>query len=253
MYLGESRDFTIPIGRQTARGGQPVRAGAGLGATEVAGPDCPQPTSTADRDRIRNELKKFTGNWMGQRPKGIHWHEKHPDIKRAIEDIVMRMIGITQRPKKLRCSAEMRNRANKWIDSLDALLRKVKSGGGSYGGATVVPSTFQWGFYRGPTYTIRSTNDPAIRVAMGLPPLAGATALGPPLAPVAASHPPGSVVVGGKAYTSSGEARAAEAAAVPTGVVAQSEPDVAATVAGIPSEYLLYGALALGAVMILRK
>lgn len=256
MYLGSSRDFTIPIGRQTARGGQPVRAGAGLGATEAAGPDCPQPTSTEERDRIRNNLNKFTGNWMGQKPHGIHWHERHPDVKRAIEDIINRMIGITQRPKKLRCSAEMRNRAQRWIGSLDALLRKVKTGGGSYDGKTVVPQTFNWGFYRGPTYTIRSTNDPAIRVAMGLTPLEGATALGPPLTPVVASHPPGSVVVGGEAFASSAEARAAQAAAaaVPAGVPGDAvDLKVDETIAGIPSNYLLYGGLALGAVLLLKR
>lgn len=136
------------------------------GGLDPPSADCPQPVHTDVRDNLRNELRKFTGNWMGQKPHGHHWHEGHPDIKVAVNDIIQRMIGITTRPKKLRCSVEMRRRAQQWSGELHSLLRRVKSGGSGYGGRTVVGSEFNWGFYRGPTYRIRSTSDPKVKAAM---------------------------------------------------------------------------------------
>lgn len=239
MYPEDSSSgFTVPIGR--GRGG--------LGQAE---PNCPQPVSTAERDRLRDELNRFTGNWMGQKPHGIHWHEGHPDIKRAIEDIIMRMIGITQRPKKLRCSAEMRKRAREWTSSLHSLLVKVKSGKGTYGGFTTVPQTFKWGFYRGPTYTIRAWPIPSAAAAR---------------APVVSSAPPGSIVVGGKAFPTSKAARealattpAGPAAAVPAAPPPAGGPTpspvagLPAELGGIPTNYLLYGGLVVAALMFLKK
>lgn len=196
-----------------------------------AEPDCKQPVSTAERDAIRDELK-FALDYKGQgQPgnRGIHWHEGHPDIKAWFEDIIPRIDGLYERPKLLRCSAGARKRAGIWVGQVRDMLSRVKKPGGF----TSVDATFQAPIHRGPTYTIRASSDPDIQRAIHGRGSAG---------PTQSSHPAGSVVVGGQAYQSSAQARAA-------GVTPeQASLDFDArggTIAGIPTSYLLIGAAAL--------
>ena len=130
-----------------------VVPGPGLGSLGEAG--CPQQVPTKERDELRDRLNRFTRDYRGQRPWGQHWHEGHPDLERALRDIIDRMVGLTLRPKLLRCNAEARKRARNWIGSVDWLLRRVKSKPGSYSGFTSVPKAFTFNFYRG-GYRIRS-------------------------------------------------------------------------------------------------
>jgi len=238
---------------------------AGLGDAETAS-ECPQPVSTAERDQLRERLGQFAGWGPGTYDQ---WHEGHPDLIAALDDIGGRMKGLYNRPKLLRCDKDARNRAATWIQQLYELLAKVKSApnrGWDASGFTRVPATFQWSFYRGPTYTIRSTQDPDTNRAMqvwgakiwGLPMPADASV---PVPPVPPSAPAGSVVINGVAYPSSAAAAAAQVPSAPEagGVVPTTGGGAAApgvvipsggsvlegSVAGIPTKYLLYGALGL--------
>lgn len=212
-----NRDPTARLLRARSRGG--------LGDTETE-TDCPQPVSTAERDALRDELDKYAGWGPGTYDQ---WHEGHPDLKIALDDIGGRMKGLYDRPKLLRCDAEARKRANEWIASLKVLLRGVKSSfnqGWDASGFTRVPATFTWSFYRGPTYTIRSTSDPSIARTMhdhcvkywgegactdappGWAKLSGGGSAPPPTGPAPPSAPPGSVVVDGQIFRTSAEERA---------------------------------------------
>ena len=198
------------------------------GGIDPVSAECPQPVHSDERDRIRDSLKVFTRNWMGQKPHGHHWHEGHPDVKAAINDIIIRMIGITQRPKKLRCSAEMRKRANQWNGALHTLLLKVKTGGKGYGGRTVVGSDFSWTFYRGPRYTIRSTSNPKVKAAMD----AWAAGKRGKKEKAISDAPPGSIVVDGNVYPSSAAATAATVSGVHPPPAVQGALSTAPTVTG---------------------
>jgi len=270
MYLADSGpDFTLPMGRLTAKGGHPVRTGAGLAdlGQRFTETKCPQPVSTEERDAIKAKLARAL-DYKGQRPVGIHWHEGHPDIKEYFDDIMSRIKGLYKRPRMLRCSAGARNRARIWTGQVSELLDRVKGPGGF----TIVPTTFKMPMHRGPTYTIRSTSDPAIRSAMKRAvPGSKNPIFTEPLgktSPAVVSHAPGSVVVGGAAYPTSRAAREAGATKatgelrVTTATGAAREalaadatllPGLPSTIAGIPTNYLLYGGLALTAFMLLKK
>jgi hypothetical protein len=140
----------------------------------------------------------------------------------------------------------------------------VKSDGRNCSGYTRVNQTFQFTVFRGPTYTIRASNDPAVSRAQQA--FAGNA---PPatVAPVS-SAPPGSVVIDGQVYASSAAAAAAATTSAATqeptapeagGVVSTTGGgggtyvppaaapvfDLEGSIAGIPTKYLLYGVLGL--------
>ncbi len=150
---------------------EPPRPGPVFRALSVDAvePDCAEPVSTADRDNLRNEL----GRWVNRLHPADPWlgdwaqiDEGHPDLKAALADIGERMQGLYDRPKLLRCSAEARDRALRWIASMNQLIVAVKSApnqGYNASGVTTVPNGFTWTFYRGPVYPIRANNDPAVQ------------------------------------------------------------------------------------------
>jgi hypothetical protein len=248
-----NRDPTARLLRARGRRG-------GLGDAET---DCLQPVSTAERDSLRDELEKYAGWGPGTYEQ---WHEGHPDLRAALDDIGGRMKGLVDRPKLMRCDKEARNRASTWIQQLRELLRKVKSApnhGWDAAGYTYVNSDFDWSFYRGPTYHIRRTGVPGpVADAMyafahgGAPPPAAA-------ASVQSSAPAGSVVVGGQVYASSADERAAQQAAAAGGDVVTTSPTsttggvvptiggslpsfampsfLEGSIAGIPTKYLALG------------
>lgn len=134
-------------------------------------PNCTAPVSAADRDRIRNEIDRYTDvarkfrhdPWAGP---WDHLDEGHPDLKVAFRDIGDRLIGLYDRPKLLRCNGEARSRALKWIKSLHDLIVKVKTipkKGYDAHGRTVVPTGFNFTFYRGPVYPIRPDSNSAVQ------------------------------------------------------------------------------------------
>lgn len=132
-------------------------------------PDCAEPVSAADRDNLRAEIGRYVNRlapgdpWLGL------WSqvdEGHPDLKAALADIGERLQGLYDRPKLLRCNAGARDRALRWIASLNQLLVKVKSApnqGWNAAGFTSVPVGFTWTFHRGAVYTIRPDSDPAVQ------------------------------------------------------------------------------------------
>ena len=286
MYLGSSRDFTIPIGRQTARGGQPVRAGAGLagcvpcgglsGGLDPASPACPQPVHTVERDKIRDELNKWTRNWMGG---GVHWHEGHPDLKAWLNDLMPRMIGLTQRPKLLRCSAEARKKALAWTGTLRAMYGVP--GGGP--GGVLKRLTFIDGKPAGNNVlipkggiTIRTMNlrkyhvrsfgrwAPEYYASGGKtvttkPPAKGSTTVGVPFDPNVGGAGGDPTKSGANRVTALQQAAAAAGITpLPLSLPGAPSDEVPAgvseaAIAGIPTNYLLYGGLALGAFVLLKK
>lgn len=208
-----------------------------------------QPVSSEERDAILDRLNKFTRNWMGQKPHGINWHENHPDIKNALEEVIQAMIRLTQRPKLLRCSAEARKRAESWCDAVDSLLRRVKSDPQHYGGFTSVPTTFVWTAYHLPKFTIRSSSDPAINAAMH-----GAPAPPPIVTPKEPAPAPEFVGV----PTPPEEPPRAPGEAVPSIKLPPElegywESLTTGEVFGFPKEYITYGVLALLAYNFLLK
>lgn len=151
---------------------EPDRVGDIFTALPVdpADPDCEEPVSTADRDALRAQIERYIPTishgqdpWLGRWPQ---IDEGHPDLKAALEDIGERLKGLADRPKLLRCNAEARDRAVRWIASLDQLIRAVKSSpnqGYNASGFTSVPTGFTWSFYRGPVYVIRPNSDPNVQ------------------------------------------------------------------------------------------
>lgn len=227
----------------------------GLGAEDpTEGGECPQPVHFTERDELRNEIKGWTNP-----SEGVHFHENHPDVRAIFNDIIRRLHGLEMRPKLLRCSAEARSRAHNWIGQLKDLQRRInKPGiGVPFSRSTWVRVTepFQFTVYRGPTYTVRpGTPHPEA--------FSGQPATGTPSGQTPSSAPAGSVVVNGVTYQSSAAANAATAAAaqepsspetggvVPTtgggGAVAPSGGSfLEGSIAGIPTKYLLFGALGL--------
>lgn len=241
-----------------------ARSRGGLGDAETE-KDCPQPVSTAERDALREELGRYAGWGPGTYDQ---WHEGHPDLIVALDDIGGRMKGLYDRPKLLRCEKEARDRAQIWMGQLRDLLFKVKSApnrGWDASGFTAVNAPFQWSLHRGPTYTIRSTQDPAVNCTMqkwGASVWGGAIPsncqqLAPP-GSTTSSAPPGTVVTGGQQLTttpppapSAGSPPAQPIATVGGGGVwtppAAYAPDFMAgeLVPGLPNRYLVYGALGL--------
>lgn len=242
------------------------RSGLGaLGDAETA-TECPQPVSTAERDTLREELGRYAGWGPGTYEQ---WHEGHPDLRVALDDIGGRMKGLYDRPKLLRCEKEARDRAQIWMGQLRDLLFKVKSApnrGWDAAGYTYVRTPFTWSIHRGPTYTIRPTGVPGpVADAMyafahgGAPPPAAA-------ATVQSSAPPGTVVLQAGATTTTPPAvatttpppapTATSPPAQPVATVggggvwtppAAYAPDFMAgeLVPGLPNRYLVYGTLGL--------
>jgi len=126
--------------------------GSGLSLGEEG---CDQPVHYSERDAIRAELKEWTGEFYATH-RGQHMHEGHPDIRAYLEDIIPRMEGLVNRPKLLRCSAEARDRAQRWIANCNALLKATKKNLPGWGHATIVPpGGINMPLYRGRTYHIR--------------------------------------------------------------------------------------------------
>lgn len=255
-----------PTARFLAARARRARGGGGLGDAETEA-DCAQPVSTAERDALREELGKYAGWGPGTYEQ---WHEGHPDLRAALDDIGGRMKGLYDRPKLLRCDKEARNRASTWIQQLRQLLSNVKSApnhGWDASGFTRVSKAFDWSFYRGPTYHIRSTSDPNIARTMhefcvatwsklpassgggphacddSPPGWAAIVAAGTPTAithvtsptgPTGAPVPVGAVVAGGTVYASSADERAAAAAAGGAGVTPTTGGSVPSA-GGLPS------------------
>jgi hypothetical protein len=235
------------------------RGGGLRGGLDPPSAECPQPVHTVDRDALRTRIGEWTGPWDVD-----HVAEGHPDIKAAWNDIRGRLRGLYDRPLLLRCSKEARDRADRWLGQLQELCNAVKSDGRNCAGYTRVPAAFSFTVFRGPTYTIRASNHPDVSRAQQA--FAGNA---PPatVAPVS-SAPPGSVVIDGQVYASSAAAAAASPApasttqeatapeaggVVPTagGASAWIPPAAAGafnlegSIAGIPTKYLVYGALGL--------
>ena len=258
MYLGPGPGFALSVPRRL---GRPVAAATGLsGGLEPASADCPQPVHTNDRDALRTEI----GNWTSPHTTK-HIAEGHPDIFAAWEDIRGRLRGLYDLPKRLRCEKEARDRAERWLDQLFYLCNNVKQiGYPGCKGYTTVPKAFSFTVFRGPTYTIRSSQDPAVNAAMqafaGNPTTEGAKSLAESGPPPEASAPQGSVVIDGQVYESSQAAAQAVSTATQTavsngatGVTSGEIFSSSGSVGGIPTSYLLYGGLALAAVMLLKK
>lgn len=228
----------------------------GLGDAETES-DCAQPVSGQERDDLRNQIKEWTNPYEAD-----HFHEGHPDLKAIYADITHRLSGLEQRPKLLRCSKDARDRANNWMGQLKDLCMRVKSDGPHCSGYTRVPSSFSFTVFRGPTYTVRSSSDPAVQASQAA--FAGRAPAGSAAVPPVSSAPPGSVVVGGVVYATSAEATAAEkaaaaaAAATPVSTPAPTVVDTSGapvslsvptsvtgvlqtTVAGIPVMYIALG------------
>lgn len=237
----------IVTGDGTARWTLSRKRPGGLGDAETE-TDCPQPVSTAERDALRNKIGEYTS------PHNVkHVAEGHPDITAAWNDILRRLRGLYDRPKLLRCSQEARTRANNWIGQMDDLCRRVKSDPAHCAGFTRVATAFPFTVFRGPTYTIRASTDPDVQRAMQAFAGGGSASVAP-----VSSAPSGSVVVNGQVFASSAEANAAaargESSVVSTtgGAVPSFLPSMEGQVGGIPTKYLLYGALGLVAFKMLK-
>lgn len=264
--------YATPLSFYTGRGlglarSRVVSAGyaRGRGISGLGEADCPQPVSTAERDALRNEIKGWTSPYKGQ-----HFHEGHPDIKAIFIDVQNRLRGLEERPKLLRCSREARDRANRWIAQLNGLRAQAsRIGTSSRPGAKAtswirVDSPFQFTVFRGPTYTVRpGTPHPEAFEDLSTP-ASNASASAPTPPPITpggstpATSAPGSVVINGVVYESSAAANAARG----SGEVSTPEPAPGGTadfgggggsVAGIPTQYLIYGGLALVAWKMLGK
>lgn len=242
-----------------------TRGGLG-GGLDPPSAECPQPVHTNERDALRTKIGEWTSPHHTK-----HIAEGHPDIQAAWEDMRGRLRGLYDRPQLLRCSKEARTRADRWLGQMQELCSQVKSDGAHCAGFTRVPQTFSFTVFRGPTYTIRASHT---QVAPGQTIADVQRGTTPAPAP-ASSAPPGSVVVDGQVYASSAAAAAATAPAssaaaesagypeeggvVPTsgGASAWIPPSVSkgfaesggsfleGSIAGIPTKYLLYGALGL--------
>lgn len=229
-----------------------LRAGLGQADDPTEGGECPQPVHYTERDALRNEIKGWTYVHAGQ-----HYHENHPDLKAIYEDIRRRLQGLQDRPKLLRCSNEARSRAQIWIRQLEDLRRKAeKRGTGGPAGCQAttwinVTAPFEFTVHRGPTYTVRpGTTRPDCFGQGGSAPTT-------PQGAVQSSAPPGSVVIDGVTYPSSAAAAAASSGSPTptTGGGAPSPgappsdggflPSLEGSIGGVPTKYLLYGALAL--------
>lgn len=262
FYSG--RGLGLYFGRLVSAGFAPGLSGKrGLsGGLDPPSADCPQPVHTNERDALRNEIKGWTSPYKGQ-----HYHEGHPDIKAVFTDIQNRLRGLEQRPKLLRCSREARDRATRWIAQLNELRSKAsRVGTADRPGAKAtswirVDTAFPFTVYRGPTYTIRpGVPHPEAFKDLTTPESERGGAVPPPVrtggGATSSSAPPGSVVIDGVVYESSAAAKAALLAS-PTSSTPEPVPgDVlggGGTVAGIPTQYLIYGGLALAAWKMLGK
>jgi hypothetical protein len=225
-----------PLFERPSYPGAGLRRGLGQAETEEG---CDQPVPPAERDALRNEIKGWTNPSEGQ-----HFHEGHPDVKAIFNDIVKRLSGLEARPKLLRCSAEARSRANNWVGQLKALDKKIKKRG-TTGPAGCKATTwvhitepFQFTVFRGPTYTVRPGSTRPDCFGQGAAPAPGA---------VQSSAPPGSVVVAEPIAGSSStppEITPVTPAPTTSGGLLPSF-DLEGTFVGIPTKYLVYGALAL--------
>lgn len=242
------------------------RPRGGLGDAETES-DCPEPTSTADRDALRDAMNEWTNEYMATNGGG-HMHEGHPDLHAWLDDLIPRMIGLTQRPKLLRCSNEARKKAREWVSTLEWAYGKNGMSGvfkrtiPGVGNNVVVPK----GGVTIRTYNLRDYN---VRSFGRWAPEfyeTGVETPKPPAIPSPVEGVPFDPSVGGAGGdpTKSAADRAAEQAARASGggVVTTSGggdgyasssyyPSSGASilegelVPGIPTKYLVYGALAL--------
>lgn len=221
------------------------------GGLDPPSAECPQPVHTNERDALRNQLKELLG-YYGQRPFGQHWHEGHPDVRAWLDDLIPRVKGLYDRPKLLRCSAEARKKAREWASTFNWVGSQIRSGGSfQRGGYTSVPGG---GLYVR-TYNLRDYNfrpgNPAGAGAAKPPPLPVEKEEGVPFDPsvggaggdpTKSASPPSSTPTA----TSGGQpsvAPTAEGGYAPAQTFGTAPlPD---SIAGIPSQYLIYGGLAL--------
>lgn len=234
------------------------------GGLDPPSAECPQPVHTNERDALRDKIKGWTSPY-----KGAHYHEGHPDIKAVFIDIQNRLRGLEQRPKLLRCSREARDRATRWIAQLNELRAKAsRVGTADRPGAKAtswirVDTAFPFTVYRGPTYTIRPGVPHPEAFKDLTTPEAETSAQAPtpptikPGGETPSSAPPGSVVVNGVVYErSSAVTQAGGEISTPEpvpGAPGDSFAGGGGTVAGIPTQYLIYGGLALAAWKMLGK
>lgn len=205
----------------------------GMGAE----PDCTQPVDPSVRDELITTIKGYTNPWFV-----THFAEGHPDLIAIYNDIKRRLSGLEHRPKLVRCSTEARNKANNWIGQIKDLCHRVKSDGVHCSGYTRVPTAFTYKVFNGPTYTIRSTSDPAVNRAMHNHCVKsfGAAACGGGAQAGAATKPttpttdsgtpvaPGTVVINGEAFASMADYYAAHPEAYSPAAAPATKPPAGA-------------------------